>query len=86
MTDYDDMMDLAYRESNPGYEREVGLTAADLADCDPDIALMVADSYAVDNARRRERNTRTREAELLAEIEELRGMLRENGITPPERH
>lgn len=86
MFDYDDMQDFHYREKNPGYEREIGLTAGDLADCPPDLADLVADVYARDNGRRRENNRRTREAELQAENAELRALLSEHGITPPERN
>lgn len=75
--DYDDMMDLKYREENPGYEREVGLTGVDLADCDPEIAVLVAESYARDNKRRREGNQRT-------EINRLRALLEEHGIDPDD--
>lgn len=75
--DYDDMMDWKYREENPGYEREVGLTASDLEDCDPELAVHVADIYARDNAGRREHNSRT-------EICRLRGLLKEHGIDPDE--
>ena len=82
--DYNDMQDWKYREENPGYEREIGLTAADLADCDPDLAVEVAAIYARDNGRRRDNNRRTREAELQAEIEELRALLTANGIDAPE--
>lgn len=82
--DYDDMRDWQYREQNPGYEREVGLTASDLADIDPDVAREVAAIYAHDNGQRREHNQRTREAELQAENEELRALLRAHGVTAPE--
>lgn len=74
---YDDMMDFKYREENPGYEREVGLTAADLEDCDPEVAVLVAESYARDNAARREHNHQTRVAGLVA-------LLEENGIEIPD--
>jgi hypothetical protein len=77
MFDREDMMDMQYREENPGYEREVGLTASDLEDCDPEIALLVADKYAHDNKRRRDGNLRT-------ENDFLRGLLEENGIEIPE--
>ena len=70
---YDDMMDWQHREQNPGYEREIGLTAGDLEDCDPDIAREVAGVYARDNAGRRERNMQT-------EIDRLRQLLEDNGI------
>lgn len=74
---YDDMRDMQYREENPGYEREVGLTAGDLDDCDPEVAVLVAESYARDNAGRRERNARTR-------IATLEALLTEHGIEIPE--
>lgn len=83
MPDYDDMRDWQYREENPGYEREVGLTAGDLTDCEPDIAEMVVGIYAHDNARRREHNTRTREAALQARVEELAALLKANDIPVP---
>lgn len=70
---YDDMMDWKYREENPGHEREIGLTAADLADCDPETAVAVAEVYARDNAQRREGN-------LLTENARLRALLEEHGI------
>lgn len=85
MPDYEEMRDWQYREENPGYEREIGLTAGDLADCDPEVAVLVAESYAHDNARRRENNARTREMELRQENEELRALLRQHGIDAPER-
>lgn len=75
--DYDDAMDWKYREENPGYEREVGLTMSDLDDCDPEIAALVVEKYAHDNARRREHNHRT-------EIAGLRALLEENGIEIPD--
>jgi hypothetical protein len=84
MLNYDDMRDMQYREENPGYEREVGLTAGDLDDCDPEVAALVVESYAHDNARRRESNARTREAQLRQENEELRALLRTHGITAPD--
>lgn len=74
---YDDMRDWQYREENPGYEREVGLTASDLADCDPEVAVLVAESYARDNAGRREGNLRTR-------ISVLETALEDAGIEIPE--
>lgn len=74
---YDDMQDWKYREENPGYEREIGLTAGDLDDCDPDLAREVAEIYARDNAGRRERNHRT-------EVSGLRALLEENGIPIPD--
>lgn len=74
---YDDMMDMKYREENPGYEREVGLTAGDLEDCDPEVAALVAESYARDNAARREQNHRT-------EVAGLRALLEEHGIEIPD--
>jgi hypothetical protein len=74
---YDDMRDMQYREENPGYEREVGLTASDLADCDPEVAVLVAESYARDNAGRRENNLRTR-------ISVLETALENAGIEIPE--
>jgi hypothetical protein len=74
---YDDMMDWKYREENPGYEREIGLTAGDLDDCDPEVAALVAETYARDNAARRERNHRT-------EVAALRALLEENGIEIPD--
>lgn len=67
---YDDMADWQYREQNPGYEREVGLTASDLEDCDPEIAVLVAEKYAHDNGKRREGNLRTRIATLEAALED----------------
>jgi hypothetical protein len=73
--DYEDMRDFAYREANPGYEREVGLTASDLDDCDPELAVLVAESYAHDNKQRRDRNERT-------EVNRLRALLEANGIDP----
>lgn len=82
--DYDDMRDWQYREENPGYEREIGLVAVDLVDCDPELVREVAAVYAHDNARRRDSNRRTREAELSQENEELRALLRAHGITPPK--
>jgi hypothetical protein len=75
--DYDDMMDWKYREENPGYEREIGLTAGDLEDCDPEIAELVVEEYAHDNAKRRDRNHRT-------EVDGLRGLLEEHGIEIPD--
>lgn len=84
MLNYDDMADMAYREANPGYEREAGLTASDLADCDPEIRELVVESYARDNAHRRASNQRTREGELRQEIEELRALLAQHGITAPD--
>jgi hypothetical protein len=80
---YDEMRDWQYREENPGYEREVGLTAGDLADCDPEVAVLVADSYAQDNAARRANNARTTEACLRQENGELRALLAAHNITPP---
>lgn len=74
---YDDMRDMQYREENPGYEREIGLTAGDLADVDPEVAVLVAESYAHDNARRRENNHRT-------EVAGLRALLEEHGIEIPD--
>lgn len=74
---YDDMMDMKYREENPGYEREIGLTSGDLDDVDPEVAVLVAESYARDNMGRRERNARTR----IAVLEEV---LAEHGIEIPE--
>ena len=74
---YDDMMDWKYREENPGHEREIGLTAGDLEDCDPEIAELVAESYARDNAKRREQNHRT-------EVAGLRALLEEHGIEIPD--
>ena len=85
MLDREDMADWQYREQNPGYEREIGLTASDLADCDPELALHVAQMYARDNAGRRERNAHTRELTLRQEIDELRALLTANGIDVPER-
>lgn len=76
--DYDDMMDLKYGEENPGYKREIGLTASDLADCDPDLAVEVAAVYAHDNAGRRAHSERT-------EINRLRSLLEEHGINPDDR-
>jgi hypothetical protein len=70
---YDDMMDWKYREENPGYEREIGLTAGDLEDCDPDIARKVAEIYSRDNGKRVENNLR-------AENDRLRQLLKENEI------
>jgi hypothetical protein len=74
---YDDMQDWKYREENPGYEREIGLTAGDLDDCDPDLAREVAEIYARDNGKRREQNHRT-------EVAGLRALLKENGIEIPD--
>ena len=74
---YDDMMDWKYREENPGYEREIGLTSGDLADMDPEVAVLVAESYARENAARRARNHRT-------EVTALRALLEENGIEIPD--
>lgn len=74
---YDDMRDWQYREENPGYEREVGLTAGDLDDVDPEVAVLVAESYARDNAARRENNHRT-------EVAGLRALLEEHGIEIPD--
>lgn len=83
---YDDMADMQYREENPGYEREVGLTWSDFGeDCDPDLAMEMAAVYTRDNAARRQNNERTRQAELEAENAELRALLTANGITPPAR-
>ena len=81
--DYDDMRDWQYREANPGYEREIGLTSADLADCDPELAREVAAIYARDNAARRANNQRTTEARLRQDNAELRTLLTAHGITPP---
>ena len=77
MMDYDEMRDMQYREENPGYERPIGLTAGDLEDCDPDLAVEVAAIYARDNAGRRERGLRT-------EVAGLRGLLKEHGIEIPD--
>lgn len=74
---YDDMMDWKYREEHPGYEREIGLTASDLDDCDPELAVEVAAICARDNAGRRDRNHRT-------EVAGLRALLEENGIEIPD--
>ncbi|MFE0472618.1 hypothetical protein ACFW2V_13485 [Streptomyces sp. NPDC058947] len=74
--DYEDMRDWAYREANPGYEREIGLTASDLEDCDPELARAVAEKCAHDNGKRRENNLRTENAQ-------LRALLEENGIEIP---
>ena len=75
--DYDDKRDWQYREQHPGYEREIGLTAADLADCDPELAVLVAETYTRDNQKRRENNQQTR-------IDGLMALLRENGIEIPD--
>lgn len=81
----DEMADWQYREENPGYQRETGLTASDFADInDPDFAIAFAEHIAADNAAIRERNARTTEDRLRAENENLRALLREHGITPPE--
>ena len=75
--DYETMRDFQYGEENPGYQREIGLTAGDLEDCDPEVAALVAETYARDNAARRENNHRT-------EIAGLRALLEENGIEIPD--
>lgn len=82
--DPEDYLDWKYREENPGFEREIGLTAGDLYDCDPEVAVIVAEANAWDNARRRENNARTTEAILRQENEELRALLKNHGITPPD--
>ncbi len=74
---YDDMMDWKYGEENPGYQREIGLTAGDLDDCDPELAVLVAETYARDNQKRRENNQQTR-------IDGLTALLQENGIEIPD--
>lgn len=76
--DYDDMMDFKYGEENPGYRREIGLTAGDLDDVDPEVAVLVAETYARDNAGRREGNLRTENAELREQIADLRQRLGED--------
>jgi hypothetical protein len=76
--DYDDMRDWQYREENPGYERSIGLTASDLADCDPEMAVEVAGIYARDNRKRQENNLR-------ADNARLRALLKEHGIDPDEQ-
>jgi hypothetical protein len=80
--DYDDMQDWAYREANPGYEREIGLTASDLREddgygepMDPELMEMIVDSNARDNAKRRENNLRT-------DNNRLRALLVQHGINP----
>lgn len=79
-----EMADWKYREENPGYQQETGLTASDFADInDPDFAIAFAEHIAADNAKIRERNARTTEDRLRAENENLRALLREHGITPP---
>lgn len=76
--DYEDMMDFKYREENPGYEREVAYVPNPCdSDHDPEISVLVAEKYARDNARRREKNLRTENARLWA-------LLKENGIDPDD--
>lgn len=73
--DYDDMMDFKYGEENPGYQREIAY--APDPDYDPEIAVLVAEKYAQDNARRREGSLRTENAR-------LRALLEEHGIEIPD--
>lgn len=80
MRDYEDMRDFQYREENPGREREVAYVPEfDGEERDPEIEAMVADSYARDNAKRRESNLRS-------ENDELRALLDQHGIEIPERN
>lgn len=95
MSNYDDMRDFQYAEENPGYEREIAYMPnhsnpespdyVSPEDRDPEIEAMVHDIYAHDNAGRRERNHRAKVSALEGQNEELRGLLREAGITPPPR-
>lgn len=75
--DYDDMRDWQHREQNPGYQREIGLTAGDLEDCDPELAVAVAETYSRDNQKRRESNQQAR-------IDGLMALLEEHGIEIPD--
>lgn len=89
MLDDDDMRDVQYREQNPGYERGIGFTPdPEDMDTDPEILKLMAESYARDNAQRREQNQRTALAEAVSEAtseldeenQRLRELLRKNGI------
>ncbi|MCP9209561.1 hypothetical protein [Streptomyces cucumeris] len=75
--EYEEMMDWKHREECGGREREIGLTSSDLADCEPELAVAVAEIYAHDNGKRRESNLRRENAE-------LRALLKENGIGAPD--
>lgn len=81
--DYESMRDFQYGEENPGYERELGLTPSDLGwgdpDYDPEVAVLVAENNARDNARRRENNLR-------ADNARLRALLDAHGIEIPEEN
>ena len=84
---YDDMMDWAHREANPGYEREIAYLPnytnpecpdyVDPQDFDPELDEQVHGIYARDNAGRRERNHQT-------EVAGLRNLLEEHGIEIPD--
>lgn len=76
--DYDDAMDWKYREENGGREREIAYTPdTSDPDYDPEVAEMVHEIYARDNAARVERNHRM-------EVAGLRALLEENGIEIPD--
>lgn len=81
MYDYEAMRDWQHREENPGYEREIGLTMPDLVsedgEYDPEIAELVVQENARENARRRKNNEQT-------EVARLRALLQEHGIDPDE--
>lgn len=91
--DQEDMRDFQHSEENGGREREIAYTpnysnpeAPDYVspeDRDPEIEEMVHAIYARDNAGRRERNHRAEMSALESHNEELRGLLKEAGITPP---
>lgn len=80
--DREEMRDWQYREENPGYQRETGLTRSDFEDMDPGFAEHYADYIAAENKKIRASNERTALAEAQDKIDQLTAQLKAHGITP----
>lgn len=76
----DEMSDWAYREANPGYQRE--MTYEPDPEDDPEFTEHMFEVYADKNKKIRESNYRTELAEATDTIERLTVQLKAHGITP----